>query len=80
MTNAQIISSACILAGITEPVHTYAAWKAMGYTVKKGEHSVLKLSIWKHSTKKNKDGEEEAHMFMTPAHFFAASQVEKRTA
>ena len=75
MSNAEIISTACGMAGITEDVHTFAGWKKRGYTVKKGEHAALKLTIWKHTTKKNKDGEEETRMFMTPAHFFTESQV-----
>lgn len=60
----------------TEPIHTYAAWKSMGMKVRKGEHAVTKLVIWKHTEKENEDGEKDTKMFMKTAHFFSASQVE----
>ena len=77
MTNAEIISTACMLEGITETVHTFVGWKERGYSVKKGERAALSLRIWKHQSRKNKVGEEESHMFMTTAHFFKESQVKK---
>lgn len=65
-----------------EPIHTFQHWKALGYSVKKGEHAVAKFAIWKHSAKKETDenGEEleNSSMFMKVAHFFALSQVEAR--
>lgn len=61
-----------------EAIHTFAAWKELGYAVKKGEKAITKLTIWKHTAKINKEtGEEDAKMFMKKAAFFAASQVEK---
>lgn len=60
----------------TEPIHTFATWKTMGMKVKKGEHAVTKLVIWKHTEKENEDGEKDTKMFMKTAHFFSASQVE----
>ena len=60
----------------TEPIHTYATWKSMGMMVRKGEHAVTKLVIWKHTEKVNEDGEKDAKMFMKTAHFFSRSQVE----
>lgn len=75
-----------------EALHTFARWKALGYSVKKGEHAVAKLRIWKGTpqhielTAKNQKGEEvtveedKIKMFMKEAHFFSASQVERRTA
>lgn len=62
----------------TEPLHTFQAWKSLGYSVKKGQKAVTKLQIWKHTVKKNPETDEEkARMFMKVAAFFSASQVEK---
>lgn len=67
-----------------EELHTFAAWKSIGFSVKKGEKAVTKITIWKHSAKKveNEDGteEEKTRMFMKTAAFFAASQVERISA
>lgn len=70
---------------IPEPIHTFAAWKELGYCVKKGEHSQIKFAIWKYvNSKKSEamdDGVELAgdngHCIMKLAHFFTAAQVEK---
>ena len=82
MTNAEIIKGYKIMTGLTEEIHTYTAWRAMGYQVKKGAKSQHTITIWKHTTKKTidkKTGEEidNRHMFMKSAHFFTMSQVEK---
>lgn len=80
MTNAEIIANACKLNGITEEVHTFARWKKMGYSVRKGEHAILKATIWKAKERKVEvDGEEKTDlsMFMKTANFFGRSQVEK---
>lgn len=67
-----------------EEMHTFAAWKSIGYSVKKGEKAITKITIWKHSAKKveSEDGteEEKNRMFMKTAAFFAASQVERISA
>lgn len=73
-----------------EPIHTFNGWKALGYSVKKGEKSVIKFPIWKY-TEKQKPEEEKtgnpledapvANMFMKVSAFFRFDQVEKiRTA
>lgn len=64
-----------------EEIHTFAAWKSLGYKVKKGEKNIAQFMIWKHvsKTKMNEEtGEEEdnSRMFMKKASFFKASQVE----
>ena len=65
-----------------EAIHTFAAWKAAGYSVKKGEHAKAKITIWKHGKARivtDADGneiEKPARMFMKLAHFFTADQVE----
>lgn len=62
----------------TEPIHTFAAWKDLGYQVTKGSKAVTKLTIWKHSVKKDPETEvEKGRMFMKTAHFFSESQVTK---
>lgn len=78
MTNAEIIAKACAARNIQEEVHTFAVWKNLGYSVKKGEHAAFSESIWK--TVKNKKDEDKdvqtSRMFLTKAHFFKRSQVE----
>lgn len=68
---------------LPEEIHTFNGWKALGYSVKKGEKSRIKFSIWKHTTKKvEKDGEEEerSRMFQKVSAFFTFDQVEPITA
>ena len=69
---------------IPEEIHTFAAWKELGYSVKKGEKSKIKIQIWKHTSKtvENEDGEteEKTNMFMKVAAFFSPDQVERITA
>lgn len=65
-----------------EEIHTFAAWKNLGYSVKKGEKAVAKFHIWKYTEKviEAEEGEDEEtikRMFMKSACFFAQSQVEK---
>lgn len=88
MTNAQIITENTIMlamAGKIQPeeeLHTFARWKALGYSVKKGEKALAKFPIWKMGTRKDDDGEETAtgRMFLKTSAFFATSQVEPLTA
>ena len=45
----------------TEAIHTYNAWRALGFQVQKGQKAVAKLTIWKHATKTDDEtGEEPA--------------------
>ena len=62
---------------LPEPIHTFMKWKELGYSVKKGEKAITKLTIWKGITKKNDKEEDETKMFMKTSAFFAFSQVEK---
>lgn len=96
MTNAEIIyrtSIDLVKAGklnmvtvngieMPEELHTFAAWRSMGYSVKKGEKSDIKITIWKHTSKtvedeKTHEETEKSSMFMKTAAFFRFSQVEK---
>ena len=66
-------------------LHTYSQWKKLGYQVKKGEKSEHKISVWKRSTKKveneNEDGEKEevdnGRYFLKLSAFFTQEQVER---
>lgn len=64
-----------------EPIHTYQAWKSLGYQVKKGEKAIAKFPIWKYTKKtvknENNEDEDKASMFMKLSAFFTAEQVEK---
>ena len=63
-----------------EAIHTYQAWKQLGYQVKKGEKAKASFTIWKYVKGKKKEETEEepeAKMFMTKASFFTLEQVEK---
>ena len=61
-----------------EPIHTYQAWKCLGYQVKRGQKAKASFLIWKHTVKKAKQeqDEDEEKMFMTKAFFFTFDQVE----
>lgn len=65
-----------------EDIHTFAAWKSIGYSVKKGEHAKAQITIWKQGKArivKDDDGnetEKPARMFMKLAYFFTFDQVE----
>lgn len=77
---------------IPEEIHTFAGWKALGYSVRKGQKNIAQISIWKHTTKfldenvsdenlsaMNKainDQGGEQKMFKKIAYFFKKSQVE----
>lgn len=60
-----------------EEIHTFSGWKALGYSVKKGEHAIAKFPIWKHAVKKaeTEEGECTEKMFKTQAFFFSMEQV-----
>ena len=69
-----------------QPIHTYQAWRKLGYQVKKGEKAVAKFSVWKYLTKKKKaedeTNEEETNTgkgrcYMKVSAFFTDEQVEK---
>jgi len=64
-----------------EAIHTFAGWKALGYSVKKGEHAVAQFPIWsgKEKVVTDDDGNEttKTNLFMRKAFWFTAGQVEK---
>lgn len=66
-----------------QPIHTFAAWKSLGYRVKKGQKAITRIPIWKYSAPRENGKvvpEDETHkgkMFMKVAAFFSDDQVEK---
>ena len=66
---------------LPEEIHTFNGWKERGFSVKKGEKSKIKFTIWKYSSKKivDEDGEEDekSSMFMKLSAFFTREQVEE---
>lgn len=77
-----------------EAIHTYAAWKSLGYQVKRGETAIAKFMIWKAAKNRQQEEQQEldatsengteisterVKMFMKMAHFFKSTQVERIT-
>lgn len=72
---------------VPESIHTYQAWKSLGYQVRKGEKAIAKFMIWKYTEKKAKEGNAEiavkegdtvkSNMFMKMSAFFKASQCDR---
>lgn len=67
-----------------EQIHTYNAWKKLGYQVQKGEHAVAKFPIWKFKPTGKKQEEEveddkpqNGRCFMKLAFFFTIDQVKE---
>ena len=68
-----------------EEMHTFQAWKSRGFSVRKGEKAIARLSIWKYITRKEsipmQDGtiqeQEASRMYMKDACFFSRSQVDR---
>lgn len=97
MTNIEIIAinEASLIADgkmtENEELHTYAHWKQLGFSVKKGEKAVTKFPVWKRKTKKVEEAEESTDekdsstndekysYFMKMSAFFKTSQVEPIT-
>ena len=66
---------------IPEAIHTYAKWKELGYQVRRGEKSEIKIQVWKYRGKIQTDEEsgeevEKGRCFMKVASFFTAKQVD----
>ena len=70
---------------VPEAIHTYTKWKELGYQVKRGAKSEIKIPVWKYRGKTETDEEsgkeiEKGKCFMKIAAFFTLAQVEKITA
>lgn len=64
-----------------EAIHTFNWWKQNGYKVRKGEHAVAALMIWKYITSKKADDEEaeeaDGKCYLKKAYFFSQAQVDR---
>lgn len=72
-----------------ETFHTFAEWKRMGYSVKKGQHAALVCDLWKYTDKPGRAAREVAaeagedvpesdpHFYKQKSHLFHALQVQK---
>lgn len=89
ITNNMIIENArasLIMEGLLDPaheIHTFQRWKALGFSVKKGEHAIAKFAIWKYGERKRKDADgaeveeiKTGGCFMKTSAFFSTAQVE----
>lgn len=61
-----------------EEIHTYQAWRDLGYQVRKGEKAVARFPIWKYTTRRarKEDDEDREFMFMKMSAFFTRRQVD----
>ena len=64
-----------------EEIHTYAKWRELGYQVRRGEKSEIKIRVWKYRGRVQTDeesGEEvqTGSCFMKLASFFTMAQVD----
>lgn len=70
--------------GMPEPIYTYAAWKNLGFQVRKGEEHIAEFAIWKNDNRQPKPEKDEEgktkvrrrKMFLGKAYFFKRSQVD----
>lgn len=82
MNNATLILRAKAVNNIPldEEIHTFAEWKRLGFSVKKGEKARCKIAIWNKSTKNNKDKEDsqedDGYFYTKVAAFFTSNQVQ----
>lgn len=92
MTNSEIILKAVIEnkiytkeqakeileGGHDIPVHTYAAWKKLGFQVKKGEKASIKIKLWRAIKKKDEKAEkDELQFILVNTSLFTEEQVKK---
>lgn len=65
---------------LEEEIHTFAEWKRLGFSVKKGEKAKYKIAIWNKSVKSKKDEEasqeDDSYFYTKVAAFFSMNQVQ----
>ena len=81
MNNATLIlyAKAANNIPLDEELHTFAEWKHLGFSVKKGEKARCKIAIWNKSTKNKKEDEEQednSYFYTKVAAFFSMNQVQ----
>jgi len=95
-TNFQLIEEAAMMVGFEfdgNNLKTFAEWKKLGYSVKKGEKATLQVELWKPFTKvatdekgqtmiDEKTGEQktESRFMLKLSHLFTSDQVKKMEA
>lgn len=72
--------------------HTFAEWKRLGYSIKKGQHAALTCQLWKYTDKPGRAAraaaeaagtdasETDPHFYLAKSHLFHALQVDKAKA
>ena len=82
MNNATLIlyAKAANNIPLDEELHTFAEWKRLGFSVKKGEKARCKIAIWNKSVKSKKDEEasqeDDSYFYTKVAAFFSINQVQ----
>ena len=75
--SAENIFSAMLAA---DTFHTFAEWKRMGYSVKKGQHAALTCQLWKYTDKPGKAAREAAaHTLTSDAEELAETDEQNET-
>lgn len=68
-----------IMSEIEIPLHTFAGWKSRGFVVKRGEHAKITTGLWKYTSRKEvNDDDEEIEVGkcrMVKAFLFTHDQV-----
>ena len=69
---------------IPETIHTFTKWKELGYQVRRGEKSQIKIQVWKYRGRTQTDEEsgevvETGRCFLKVASFFTMAQVDAIT-
>ena len=75
--SAENIFSAMLAA---DTFHTFAEWKRMGYSVKKGQHAALTCQLWKYTDKPGKAARKAAAEAKAAAKAARAAEYEKKAA
>ena len=82
ISNAEIIHNECLLRGLDpgQEYLTFAQWKFKGYSVKKGEHAVIKTGLWTpckaSKAELAEDPEARVRCYLKTSHLFTRNQVE----
>ena len=82
ISNAEIIATEATLAGLDPDAEylTFAQWKFRGYSVKKGEHAVIKTGLWTPCKASKAEMAEnpnaKARCYLKTSHLFTREQVE----
>ena len=82
ISNGEIIATECMMRNLdpTKEYLTFMQWKMRGYSVKKGEHAIIKTGLWTpcKASKKRQEENPEAKIgcYLKTSHLFTREQVE----